>query len=286
MKRRTFLASGLAALASACTPSLASFNRFSPHDGGVRRVVEGAAFGSGPRQKLDVYAPRSPTTAGLPVLIFIYGGSWGSGNRADYEFVGDAFASRGFLTIIPDYRVAPDVFPSFVEDAALAVKWAVDNARACGGDPHRIVLVGHSAGAYNAMQAVLNSHYLRDAGVDAHVIKGVVGLAGPYNFYPFDVASTRAAFGSYPDPQATQPIHFVRADAPPLFLAWDGNDNLVGRQNIVNMEAAVRAAGGQVETKIYPHIGHVALMLALSPVFRGRAPVLADVTAFARRVTA
>ena len=286
MRRATFLAGGLGLLASACAPSLATFNRFSPHDGGVRRVAKGAAFGPGPRQKLDVCAPHSGAVGGLPVLIFIYGGSWDSGNRADYEFVGDAFASRGFLTLIPDYRVTPDVFPAFVEDAALAMKWGVDNARMYGGDPQRIVLVGHSAGAYNAMQAVLDPHYLRDVGGDARVIKGVVGLAGPYNFYPFDVASTRAAFGAYPDPQATQPIHFVRADAPPLFLAWDADDALVGRQNIVNMEAAIRAKGGQVETKIYPHVGHVALMLALSPVFRGRAPVLADVTAFARRVTA
>src|SRR5262249_12498968 len=149
-------------------------------------------------------------------------------------FVGDAFASRGFVTIIPDYRIAPDVFPSFVEDVALTVKWATEHVRAYGGDPDRIVLVGHSAGAYNAMMIALDQHFLRAVGVDARAISGVAGLAGPYDFYPFDVDSTRAAFGTFPDPQVTQPVHFARGDAPPLFLAWGEDDTLVGRRNLVN----------------------------------------------------
>ena len=284
MRRKSFLAGGLALMAAACTPSLATFNRLAPHDAGARRVVEGAAFGAGPRQKLDVYAPRDAQAA-LPVIVWFYGGSWSSGDRGDYGFVGDAFASRGFVTVIPDYRVAPDVFPSFVEDGALTVRWVQDHVAQYGGDPRRVVIVGHSAGAYTAVMLALDAHYLRDAGANARNVRGVAGLAGPYDFYPYDVPSTIAAFGGAPDPQLTQPVHFARGDAPPLLLLWGERDELVGRRNLLNLSVALRAHGGQVDTKIYPRVAHVGLMLALSRPLRGQAPVLDDVTAFARRVT-
>src|SRR5262249_49556378 len=156
---------------------------------------------------------------------------------------------------------------------ASAVRWVRDHVSAYGGDPDRIVIVAHSAGAYIAAMLALDEHYLRDAGVDARAIKGVAALSGPYDFYPFDVPASRSPFGRAPDPQATQPIRFARGDAPPLFLGWGEDDTLVGRHNIVNLAAALRARGGQVEAKIYPHVGHVGLMLALSRPLRGRAPV-------------
>ncbi len=285
MRRKSFLAGGMALAAAACTPTLATFNRLAPHDAGARRVVEGAAFGAGPRQKLDVYAPRELHTAS-PVVVWFYGGSWSSGDRADYGFIGDAFASRGFVTVIPDYRVAPDVFPSFVEDGALAVRWVQDHIAEVGGDPRRVVIVGHSAGAYTAVMLALDPHYLRDAGADARNVSGVAGLSGPYDFYPFDLPSTIAAFGTAPDPQVTQPMHFARGDAPPMLLIWGERDQLVGRRNIVNLAGAIRTRGGQVESKTYPRLAHVGVMLALSRPLRGQAPVLDDVTTFARRVTA
>ena len=285
MHRRTLLI-GLSTLLAGCIPSLRLFNDLAPRDPGARRVVRRAAYGDDPRQRLDVYSPTG-AHALSPVLVFIYGGSWSSGAKEDYAFVGSAFASRQFVTVIPDYRLVPGVrFPSFVEDCAAAVRWAVDHAGEHGGDPQRIVLVGHSAGAYNAVMLGLDAHYLRDAGVEASRIRGVVGLAGPYDFLPFDVDSTRNAFGQTPDPQLTQPVHFVRADAPPLLLLWGNADKTVGPRNIDNLASAMRRAGGRVETKIYPAVDHVDIMLALSRPLRRRAPTLADTTEFARRVTA
>jgi len=223
----------------------------------------------------------------LPVIVFCYGGSWASGEKNDYQFLGQALASRGFMVAIPNYRLVPGVvFPAFVDDCALAVKWVSENIAAHGGDPSRIVLVGHSAGAYNAIMVALDQRYLRAVGVDAHAIRGFAGMAGPYDFLPFDVASTRNAFGQAPDPLATQPIRFARADGPPLLLLWGDRDTLVGRRSITNMERAARAAGEQVEAKIYPRVDHVGIMLALSVPFRGNAPVLRDVAEFAHRVTA
>jgi acetyl esterase/lipase len=177
------------------------------------------------------------------------------------------------------------LFPGFIEDGAAAVRWVVDHAAEHGGDPTRIVLSGHSAGAYNAAMIALDPRYLHAAGVNPAAIRGFAGLAGPYDFYPFDVDSTRIAFGQAPDPQLTQPVHFARADGPPLLLLWGDHDTTVGHRNIEHLEAAARAAGEPVETKIYPNVDHVGIMLALSQPFRGRAPVLDDVTAFARRVT-
>lgn len=286
MQRRTLLTGSLAALVGACTPSLGAFNRFAPHDGGGRRVVRNAAYGALARQTIDVYAPRG-APSGAPVMVFIYGGSWRSGAKGDYGFVGDAFAALGFVTAIPDYRLVPEVrFPGFIEDCAAAVAWVRANAATYGGDPNRIVIVGHSAGAYNAAMLGLDERYLGAAGVPAQSVRGVVGLAGPYDFLPFDVEATREAFGQAPEPRATQPVAFARAGAPPMLLLWGEADTTVGPRNIAGLERAMQSAGGVVETKIYTDVTHVGIMLALSRPFRGRAPVLADLTAFARRVTA
>ncbi len=284
--RRTFLLGSLATLVAACTPSLGTFNTLVPRDRGARRVAEAISYGDAPRQKLDIY---SPTTRGdgLPVVIFIYGGSWASGERSHYAFAGAALAAQGFVTIIPDYRLVPEVrFPGFVEDCAAAVRWAQVHAADYGGDPSRIVVVGHSAGAYNAIMLALDARYLAAAGADIRALRGVVGLAGPYDFLPFDVAATRNAFGEAPEPQQTQPVTFARRDAPPLLLLWGDGDTTVGPRNLHSMETAMREVGGAVESRIYPGVNHVDIMLALSRPLRGRADTLADVSAFVRRVTA
>ena len=124
--RRSVIAAGLAAVATACTP-LSAFNALAPRDS-AKRVGHDLAYGSDPMQRLDIYAPYG-ATGNLPVLLFIYGGGWDSGRRQDYAFAGQALASRGFLTLVVGYRLVPQVrYPAFVEDAALAVRWARDHA--------------------------------------------------------------------------------------------------------------------------------------------------------------
>lgn len=283
MDRRTLL-TALPALAG-CNASLSVFDTVAPRDGGVRRLAHDARYGAGPRRTLDVYAPAD-ARARLPVIMFIYGGSWRHGDKDDYSFAAAALASRGFVVAIPDYRLVPEVrFPGFLEDCASALGWIQDNGAALGCDIARIVLAGHSAGAYNAVMLALDRTYLDAAGVPPNAIRGAVGLAGPYDFLPFDVDATRNAFGQAPEPSTTQPIHYARADGPPLLLLWGEADDVVGPRNIEGLERAVRTAGGAVETKTYPGVDHVEIMLALSRPFRGRAPVLEDVTAFASRVT-
>jgi acetyl esterase/lipase len=276
----------MAIAASACVPTLGDFNAVTPKDRGGVLARRDIVYGPDPRQKLDIYAPRQ-SPIGMPMVIFFYGGSWNSGERDEYEFLGDALASRGFLTIIPDYRLAPRArFPIFLEDCAAAVRWSVDHGGALGGDPRKLVLMGHSAGAYNAVMLGLDQRYLRGVGVDPVAVRGVAGLSGPYDFLPLDARATREAFAGAPDLAATQPIHFARRDGPALLLLWGDKDATVGRRSIDAMTRAAEAAGESVEAKIYPNLDHAGMLLDISRLLRGNAPVLDDVTAFARRVTA
>jgi acetyl esterase/lipase len=267
----------------ACAP-LTAFNTLAPHDGGAHRVVTSAAYGQGPRRTLDLYAPAEKNA---PVIVFFYGGSWSGGKKSDYSFAADALASCGFMVAVPDYRLVPAVrYPAFLQDGAAAIAWVRANAARHGGDPDRIVLAGHSAGAYIAVMLALDRDYLAKANVPDTAIKGAGGISGPYDFYPFDVKASIDAFGQAPDPQATQPITYARADAPPLLLVYGDKDTTVKPRNTLALAAKLGALGASVEAKAYPGLDHVTPMLAMSVPFRGKAPVREDICAFARRVTA
>ena len=267
---------------AACTP-LGVFATFTPRDPAIVRATS-QPYGPGPRQTLDVYAPRRMSVA-RPVAVFFYGGGWEKGRKWDYGWVGQALAARGYVVIVPDYRLFPAVrFPEFLEDGAQAVRWAVDHAGAYGGDASRIVLLGHSAGAYNAVMLGLDPQYLNAAGVEPSRVRGVVGLAGPYDFLP--LRGHRAeVFGGAADPQDTQPTHFVRTDAPPMLLATGGADKVVDPHDTEALARLLRERGAEVEVRVYPEIGHNELMAAISKPFRGRAEVLHDITDFMAKVT-
>jgi acetyl esterase/lipase len=265
---------------------LLALNVFSPAKG-VDRIAEGVAYGPHPRQRLDIYAPAKRSRA-APTLVFFYGGAWEFGRRAEYAFAARAFAAHGFVTVLPDYRLVPEVkFPAFVEDCADAVAWAVENVAFYGGDPRRIALTGHSAGAYNAMMMVLDRRFLDHAGLADESVKAVVGLAGPYDFLPEDAATSRTAFCHPQDLARTQPVSFARADVPPMLLLQGLRDEIVVPQNVHSLSAALKRAGASiVETKFYDRADHAALLLGLSPWFRRRATVLADSVEFLHRVLA
>ena len=278
------LAPALAMLLSACSP-LRTFNAVVPKDPGAVRVARDQSFREGPRGRLDLYAPRgTKADARLPVVVFLYGGSWNSGDKASYSFAGFALARRGLLVAIPDYRLHPEVrFPGFIEDGAAAVRWLRANAGRFGGDPDRLVLVGHSAGAYNAAMLALDPQWL---GADRAAVKGWAGLGGPYSFLPLDTAATIAAFGGTADLEATQPLRFVDKDSPPALLISGGGDTLVRAHNAQRLAAAYAAAGASAESKTYPGMSHAGLVLGFSTLLRRKGSVLDDVSAFAHRAAA
>nr|MDQ6917698.1 alpha/beta hydrolase [Pseudomonadota bacterium] len=103
-------------------------------ESGASRMLTGIAYGGDPRQQLDLYIPAN-ARGPFPVVLFFFGGSWNSGNRADYRFVGEALASRGIMVVIADYRLYPQVrYPEFLDDSALAAAWTIANAATHGGD--------------------------------------------------------------------------------------------------------------------------------------------------------
>lgn len=275
----------LALMLASCSP-LRTFNAIVPQDRGVIAVERGSAYGAHPRQQLDLYRPQAwrDGQASLPIIVFLYGGSWKEGDRKGYAFAARAFADAGFLVAVPDYRLVPEVrFPAFLEDSAAAVRWVRANAARLGGDPDRVVLVGHSAGAYNAAMLALDDRWL---GKDRQAVRGFVGLAGPYDFLPLDTTVTIDAFGQERDPKSTQPITFASAGDPPALLLHGARDTTVYPRNSERLASLLRAAGVDAQAKLYSDVGHVGIVTALAQPFRGRAPVLKDVIAFARDVAA
>lgn len=268
--------------------------------GGHRGAARLASISTGehPAQKLVVWGPENlgPEDIGSqdrarPVLMFAHGGSWRSGDPESYGFMARAFVPEGFLVVTLGYRLvkegAPDgVYPAMLEDTARAIEWAYQEIEQYGGDPDRIVLMGHSAGAYNVVMTAKERHWLGSRGLDPDRLRGVIGMAGPYDFYPFDSESTIAAFGPASDPEATQVFNHVRNDAAPLLLIHGEQDTLVRPRNSRELAQLVEAAGGPVTLKLYPQMDHNAPLISLASPWREGRDVAKTISAFARKVTA
>lgn len=258
---------------------LRALNAFAPGD---FQVTHDIAYGPGPRELLDIYAPRHAT--GAPVVVFFYGGSWQWGSRAIYRFVGAALASHGVVTVIPDYRVYPEtVFPGFLADAAAAVSWAHAHAVRFGGDPDRLFLMGHSAGAYIAAMLTLDPTWLAQQHMQpGRDIAGLIGLAGPYDFLPLTDPVLQRIFGPPAGLARTQPINAVRPGAPPVFLAAGEKDRTVDPRNSIRLAVRLTNAGDAVTLRLYPGLDHRTLLGSLSPWLNLLGPVLPDCLAFIR----
>ncbi len=264
----------------ACSP-VAILNALSPKSG-ITETFD-VRYEPGDRHTLDIYAPKGQTPA--PVIVFIYGGGWKDGNKAEYRFVAAALAARGFLTVVPDYRLYPQVrFPAFLQDNAAAVAWTRAHIASYGGDPGRIFLMGHSAGAYNVAMLTLDKQWLGAVGLDPdRDITAMAGLAGPYDFLPLHDPELDAIFSPAGDLRLSQPITFARGNAPPMFLAAGSDDTTVLPRNTVLLADAIRKDGGVVEERIYPGINHTKIIGAMAGVLHWLAPSMADVTAFLDR---
>jgi acetyl esterase/lipase len=265
-----------------CT-SLQLLNATVSHRGYVRTTD--VSYGKDPRQKLDVYIPKK-VVPNAKVVIFFYGGSWREGSKTDYRFVAQALTSRGFIVVLPDYRLYPAVsFPAFVEDGAAAVRWVRDNISTYGGDTNHIYLMGHSAGSHIAALLTLDAHYLKAVGLERSVVRATATLSGPYDFIPnpWD----RPVFGQQTndttiDPNI-EPITFVDGKEPPMLLIQGLRDKIVSPSNAANLAARIHVAGGEVEYITYPKRGHASMVVALVWPYQWLAPVLDDVTAYFKR---
>ncbi|NIA70803.1 alpha/beta hydrolase [Pelagibius litoralis] len=269
---RTLLScSSLVALLTACSGT-DLLNGLTPREG--YGLEAGIAYGPDDRHRLDLYAPESGEPEAM--VLFFYGGSWESGERGDYRFVGEAFASQGLAVAIPDYRLYPPVrYPAFLEDSAAAVAWAHRHHKG------PLFLVGHSAGAYNAVMLALDDRLLAAEGLrPCDTLAGVVGLAGPYDFLPLTDPALKAIFGPAAGRAATQPVAYVNPKAPPLLLLSGDADTVVRPRNSRILAERQRAAGGKAEARFYDDLGHLRIVGALSRPLRAAAPVLDDIRRF------
>lgn len=267
-------------LLTACSP-LTVLNGVRARN--TETVEPGVPYGEGPRRRLDIHTPAvAAPPGGWPVVVFFYGGSWNSGDRADYRFVGEALAARGVLTLVADYRLYPEVrFPEFLNDSAQALAYGLREAGRLGGNPKRVFVMGHSAGGYNAAMLALDARWLKGTGHSPDELAGFIGLAGPYEFLPITNADARPVF-FHPDyPPGTQPIDFVSHTAPRSFVAAPANDTLVSPQrSTVALSAKLAEAGVPVTRKLYERVSHATLIGAFARPLRWLAPVLDDVVAF------
>lgn len=246
--------------------------------------TEDIAYGADPRQRVDVYQPK-PAVNSPPMVVFFYGGSWSSGNRADYRFVGEALASKGIVTVVADYRLSPEFrYPVFLQDSASALRWAFAHARDYNVDPSRIFVMGHSAGGYNAAMLALDKRWLAAEGLSPSQLAGWIGLAGPYDFLPIGDKKTQVAF-NWPDtPQDSQPLFHASRASPPALLLAPVKDSVVNPvRSTVAMAQKLKSNGVRVESELFDHVSHVTLVASMASVLRGRAPVLERVTAFVQQ---
>ena len=281
-KLLTTAAIGIASVASvACSP-IKTLNALVPSSGYLLQAD--IAYGELPRQKLDVYQPKiglnSPNKK-PPVVLFFYGGSWDSGSKLDYKFAAEAFTSNGFITVVPDYRVYPEVlFPAFMADPALAAKWVKDNIAKFGGDPNRVFLAGHSAGAHIAVMLGVNAEYLATQKLKPTDFAGTIGSAGPYDFLPLKSARLKEIFGPEESLWKSQPINYVDGKNPPMLLLVGLKDGTVWPRNTFNLAAKIKQKGGEVQVVEFPNYGHIDMAAKLAKPLRGDGDLLKAMVVF------
>jgi acetyl esterase/lipase len=269
------------AVLTGCSAS-GALNALVPSDS--YRLRAGVAYGTEARQRLDIYLPLERRSPG-PVVVFFYGGSWTTGERATYRFVGEALASRGIAVVVADYRLSPEVkYPVFLQDSAQAVRWTFAHLGELGADPAQVFVMGHSAGAYNAAMLALDARWLGAAGLRPAQLAGWIGLAGPYDFLPIGNRDVQVAFEWPGTPADSQPMVHASGNSPPaLLLAARGDTTVNPVRNTEALARRLEAAGVPVGLQVYDRVSHVTLVAALARPLRGLAPVLDDIERFIQR---
>jgi acetyl esterase/lipase len=274
---RIAVAAAVLALGGCADVFFAGAARLAPAPGVEQRA--GIEFDPEHHLSLDAYRPTAATAA--PVVVFFYGGSWESGKRRWYRYVGEQLASHGVVTVIPDYRKFPAVrFPAFMHDAARAVAWVHAHATELGGDARRLFVMGHSAGGQIAALLADDPRYLAAVGLRRSDLAGMIGVAGAYAFLPFEDDEAQIFGDDVRGRHDSQPVNFVDGGEPPMLLLQGASDDEVPPRNARLMAERVEAAGGSARLRLYPGVGHNAILLALARGRQSRVPTLADTLAF------
>ncbi len=215
------------------------------------------------KDRLDLYVPATAKSA--PVVVWIHGGALRQGDKSEDTHVGQRLASAGYVTAVINYRLSPGVtHPAHIEDAAAAVAWVKRNVSSHGGDPDRLVVSGHSAGAYLAALLATDARYLAAHRLSPKDLRAVVPVSA--FFYvdregvapdrPKDVWGTEASTW-----KAASPAEYLRADLPPMLLLYADGDEDWRRKQHQDFAADLRAAGyARVETKMIAARTHMSIL--------------------------
>jgi acetyl esterase/lipase len=235
---------------------------------------------SGDRHKLDIYSRPDPSRS-KPVIVFFYGGTWIEGSKAEYAWVGAALARQGYVVVVADYRVYPEgQWPGFIQDNASAVRWTHDNISKFGGDPRMLYIMGHSAGAVNAMSLAVDDRWLNQVGMDPlKDIKGVIALSGPFEFVP-DTGPLRSMFGPKTQWADVLPNSHVNGRSPPALLLTGDQDEAASPLDSDHLAALIQSKGGSATLIHYPSLKHNGTVTALAPLPGETSTLLTDVNTF------
>lgn len=230
------------------------------------------AYGNLARQNMDVYLTKRPRP-GAPVIVFVYGGSWTDGKKSMYKFVAEGFTKEGYNVVVPNYRLFPEIrYPDMIRDTGLAIQ---QTAQLFPGQP--LVLMGHSAGAYNVLMSAMAPEI---SGVDVcGRVSGVISLSGPTGAYPL---TEEPYITIFPErfTSSDAPIRRASRPLPPILLVNGEDDTTVGPENAVHMADALGAAGKAAQYRIYPGMNHIDPVRVLSRHFDGGSPLKDDLISF------
>jgi acetyl esterase/lipase len=179
------------------------------------------------KDRLDIYIPAQASKA--PVIVSIHGGALRAGDKSEHKFVGQRFASAGNVTVVVNHRLSPSVMhPAHIEDIAMAVAWVKRNIARHGGDPDKLFVVGHSAGAYLAALLALDPRYLAAHGLTPQDVRGYVPVSGFFYVDRTGVAPDRPKDVWGTDVKVwkdASPATFIAPRIPPMLLLYaDGDD--------------------------------------------------------------
>ncbi len=236
-------------------------------------VTKNVAFDAAHKLSLDIYQPSEISAKPRPLLLFFYGGSWRSGDKSWYRFVGKHYAMKGYVVVIPNYRKAPKtLFPGFIHDAASAFAFTKQHASDWGSDASSVHVFGHSAGAHIGGMLVTDAQYLARHGLKKSDVASFIGLSGPFDFLPLTDPSVIETFGGDPQSKASQPIHFADGTEPRMLLFHGTDDQIVWPKNSRNLADKVNSLGGNAKVILLDDTGHFSPLFQSARGFNQLAP--------------